>query len=213
MKTDELIALLAKDTAPVAKNAVPSRILLFALASIALALGLLLGWLGVRPDMEDALHTSAYWMKTIYTAGLAASGFLLVERLARPDGRGRSGLVIAAICVAIIGMLGVAQLLQTPADQMGAALLGSSYNKCPWRILALAIPGIALILWSMRRFAPANPLYAGAAAGLLAGGLAATIYGLYCQETAAPFVAIWYSLGIALSGGLGAIAGSRILRW
>jgi hypothetical protein len=65
----------------------------------------------------------------------------------------------------------------------------------------------------MRRFAPTRPTLAGAAAGLLSGGLAATVYGLHCQETAIPFVAIFYTLGIVLSTAAGAIIGSRVLRW
>jgi hypothetical protein len=103
--------------------------------------------------------------------------------------------------------------MSTPPDQMRAALMGSSWDKCPWRILVLALPGLAVLLWTMRRFAPTRPALAGAAAGLLAGGVAATVYGLHCQEIAAPFVALWYSLGVILSTGLGAIIGSRALPW
>jgi hypothetical protein len=54
---------------------------------------------------------------------------------------------------------------------------------------------------------------AGAAAGLVAGASAATVYGFHCPETAAPFILVWYSLGIALAAGLGALAGPWVLRW
>jgi hypothetical protein len=43
--------------------------------------------------------------------------------------------------------------------------------------------------------------------------LAAVIYGLYCREWAAPFVLVWYTLGVGLSAALGALVGTRLLRW
>jgi hypothetical protein len=38
-------------------------------------------------------------------------------------------------------------------------------------------------------------------------------YALACPEVSLTFVAIWYSLGIALAGVLGAFLGPRVLRW
>jgi hypothetical protein len=61
--------------------------------------------------------------------------------------------------------------------------------------------------------APTRLRLAGAAAGLLAGGVAATVYGLHCQEMTAAFVVTWYSLGVAASVAVGALLGPRLLRW
>ncbi len=213
MKTEDLIALMGKDAAPVPRASLPVRLIVFGLVVLVLALAVMLAWLGIRPDLGAALQTSAYWMKTIYTAGLALAGFALVERLSRPGGAGRLGVILLGACVTAIAALAIVQLSSTPAANVSAELLGSTWDRCPWRILTLSLPGLVAVLWAMRRFAPTRPALAGAAAGLFVGGLSATVYGLYCQETAAPFVAIWYSLGIGLSGLLGALAGSRALRW
>ena len=43
--------------------------------------------------------------------------------------------------------------------------------------------------------------------------LAALAYALACTEPAAPFIAVWYTLGIALCGVLGAALGPKLLRW
>ncbi|MBK8838593.1 MAG: DUF1109 family protein [Hyphomonadaceae bacterium] len=83
----------------------------------------------------------------------------------------------------------------------------------PWLIFALALPGLAATLRAMRGFAPTRTALAGAAAGLLAGGVSATVYGLHCDENAAAFVAVWYSLGIGMTAVAGAILGPRVLRW
>ena len=54
---------------------------------------------------------------------------------------------------------------------------------------------------------------AGGAAGLAAGAWAATIYCLHCPETSAIFVLTWYSVGIMLAAGAGAVLGPRLMRW
>ncbi|MBI1360184.1 MAG: DUF1109 family protein [Alphaproteobacteria bacterium] len=213
MKTEDLIALIGRDAAPVPRASLPARLGVFGLVVLVLALIVLLVWLGVRPDLASALHTSAYWMKTIYTTGLAIAGFALVERLSRPGASARLGAVLLGACIAVIAAIAVIQLYSAPATDMTKELLGSTWDRCPWRILALSLPGLVAVLLAMRRFAPTRPALAGAAAGLFVGGLSATVYGLYCQETAAPFVAIWYSLGVGLSGLLGAATGHRALRW
>lgn len=213
MKTDELITLLARDATPVKRRALPMRIGAFALLGAGIALALLVAWLGIRPDLAAAASGMTYWMKTIYTFGLGVAGFALVERLSRPGARGRAGWLIAGALAGVMVLIAAMQLMATPADQMAPAFMGSSWDKCPWRILVLALPGLAIGLGAMRSLAPTRPALAGAAIGLLAGGLAATVYGLFCQETAAAFVAVWYTIGIALSVALGALAGSRLLRW
>jgi hypothetical protein len=152
-------------------------------------------------------------MKALYTAGLAVGGFVLVERLSRPGARGRTGKAIVVVSLAVIAMLAVLQLAGTGKDDMRAALLGSSWNQCPFRIAALSVPVFVAVFLAMRRLAPTNLPVAGGAAGLFSGALAATIYGLFCPETAAPFIAIWYTLGIAIPAVIGAVLGPRLLRW
>jgi hypothetical protein len=213
MKTDELIALLAHDATPVKRCMLPARLLLFSLIGAFIAAVILVPWLGIRPDLADAMGGTTFWMKAIYTFGLGVGGFALVERLSRPGVKGGFGWLLAAACVAAIVAIAVSELMSMPPEDMPDAIMGSSWYSCPLCIIVLSIPGLAAILWTMRRFAPTRPTLAGAAAGLLAGGLAATVYGLHCDETAAPFVAIWYSLGVVVSALLGAMVGPRALRW
>jgi hypothetical protein len=213
MKTDELIALLARDATPVKGGAIPLRLIALAAAGAIAAFAILVPWLGIRPDLAAAVTGLTFWMKAVYTFGLGAAGFALAERFARPGAKARTGLAIAAVFALVIAVLAAMQLATTSPEDMRSALLGSTWNKCPWRILVLSLPGLAALLWIMRGFAPTRPTLAGAAAGLLAGGIAATVYGLHCEEAATPFIAIFYTLGIALSTLAGALVGSRLLRW
>ena len=63
-----------------------------------------------------------------------------------------------------------------------------------------------------RGAAPA-PFGLAVAAGLLAGSVGAFGYALSCPEASPAFVAAWYTLGIVITGGVGAALGPRVLRW
>ena len=38
-------------------------------------------------------------------------------------------------------------------------------------------------------------------------------YALACTEASPAFVAVWYTLGIIVTGAVGALLGPRVLRW
>jgi hypothetical protein len=72
---------------------------------------------------------------------------------------------------------------------------------------------LAVFLAALRHGAPTRPRLAGAVAGLLAGGIAATFYAAHCTDDSPLFVATWYSIAIAGLVALGAICGRRVARW
>ena len=76
-----------------------------------------------------------------------------------------------------------------------------------------ALPPPPATLPPFRKGAPDPPLFSAAAAGLFAGALGAALYATHCWDDSPLFVAIWYPLGIAVSVLIGALAGSRLLRW
>ena len=213
MKTDDLIALLAADAKPVPAGAARNILAAHAALAAPVVLVVLALWIGFNPNLMAMMETPAYWMKTIYTGGLTAGAFVMAVALSRPGGASNFGLIAFLAVIALMVCLGVAQLIATPADQQRAVWLGGSWNLCPWRILALSAPTYVALVFAMRRLAPTRLILAGGAAGLLSAALGATIYGLFCPETSATFVATWYTLGIIASGAVGALLGPRLLRW
>lgn len=212
MKTDDLIALLSEEL-PSVPRGLPRRILLAGLAAGAAATAVILTLtLRLRPDLAAALAGWPFWIKFSYTAALTVLAFWLVVRQSRPgaDARGPSRALL--IPVGLLGAVALAQLFAPEADTRDL-LMGRSAKVCSSLILGLSLPIFAAIILAMRRLAPTRPIAAGAAAGLLAGASSAAIYCLHCPETAAPFVLIWYSLGILLSTLLGAASGKYLLRW
>jgi hypothetical protein len=72
---------------------------------------------------------------------------------------------------------------------------------------------LAAALFGLRHGAPARPALAGALAGLLSAGLAATLYAAHCNDDSPLFVATWYTLATALVTAIGALLGARLLRF
>ena len=214
MKTDDLIARLSAGTVAVPAGVRWRRIgVAAALAVVAAFAVLMVGW-GPRPDLHLAMRTPPFWMKAGYTAAPAAAGLLLVDRSGRPGARAGVGLALLAAAVAAILMLAAYELMRMPMADWRADMMGHSARVCPLRIVVMAAPGVRAGAVGAEAHGPDPPgALAGAAAGLLAGGLAATVYGLGCNETAAAFTAAWYTLGVGVWAAIGALVGPRLLRW
>ena len=213
MKTDDLIAALSADLEPAQPRAVGGRLALGLGIGAVVSAAIMVLWLGVRADLMHAMMTGPFWMKFAYALSVAVLGFGLIDRLARPDGEGGvfGPLILAPLGVMIV--LAAYQLVGAPDDQRMAMMMGGSSQVCAFNIVVLSIPVFAGLFWSLRALAPTRLTLAGAVAGTLAGAAGTVIYGFHCNESAAPFVAIWYTLGIAAVGLLGAIFGRVLLRW
>lgn len=213
MKTDELIAMLANGAGAVEPGAARRRVLL-ALGWGAFGTALLMAiLLGVRPDLADAARLPMFWVKLAFPAALLAGALLAVLRLSHPGVRlGRVPAMVAAPVLAI-WLLAAVVLLGASSGDRDALMLGHSWQLCPLTIALLSTPLFGATFWAMKGLAPTRLVLAGAAAGLLAGSGGALVYALYCSEMAAPFIGIWYLLGMLIPAAFGALLGPRILRW
>jgi hypothetical protein len=210
---DDLIDRLASDLRPTSRMDLPMRLFGWALMGALVAAVLMLAWLGLRPDMDGAMSTMMFWSKFAYTTAFTALGGLAALRLARPGGSmARIAAWIVGL-VALMGLLGIGQMLIMGPTEMRRLTIGSSALLCPFYIVALSAPIYVATVLAMRRAAPTNPTLAGFAAGLLSGGAATWIYAFHCTESGMPFVAIWYTLGVLAAAGLGALIGRFALRW
>ena len=213
MQTHELIEALAADTGQVPAGSLERRLGLTTLAGAAMALALVLTWLGVRPDLGLAVQGGFFWIKALYTAALGLAGLWATARLAQPGVSARSAFLIAFAVVAAFVILGLVQVLPMDSQARMAALRGVSWQVCSRNIVILAAPMLGVSLWALRWMAPTRPALAGFAAGVFSGGIAATVYGLHCPEATFTFVGLWYTLGVVASGLIGAAAGRFVLKW
>lgn len=212
MKTDDLITMLARGTAPTAQpnNKRFALALGWGLFGATLLMALLLG---VRGDLAEALAMPMFWAKTGFPAGAALAALQLVRQLARPGLRpGTAPLVLAALLLSSwVGA--AATLLVAEPDARAALIFGDTWRSCPFNIALLSMPVFIAMFWALQGLAPTRPALAGGSAGLMAGASGAAVYALHCPEMAAPFLGIWYVLGIALPALAGALLGPLALRW
>ena len=124
----------------------------------------------------------------------------------------RAAQAVAAPLVALWGLAAAVLFAAAPAERM-PLVMGSSWSSCPLNIALLSLPALVLLLGAVRTLAPTRLRLAGAATGLLAGALGTLAYLLHCPELEAPFLAIWYVLGMATPAVIGAVIGPRVLRW
>lgn len=213
MNTDALIERLSQHAQPVRAGAALRRLSLGVALGGAVSFVVMMVWLGIRPDLMAAMSTGAYWMKFFYTLLFTVSGLWTLERLSRPGAGTRLQMILEALPFALIATWAAMRLMMAPADTRMPLLMGSSHQVCPWRIVILAVPIVMGIFWGLRHLAPTRPWITGAAAGLLAGAAGAFVYAFHCDESAAPFVALWYTFGIVVVGAVGAALGRLLLRW
>lgn len=211
--TDQLISQLAADLRPVPPRAMEQRLLIALLSGFAVTVVLAVVVFDLLLDRPfgAAWGSVMFWVKGGYALSFGLLGFAAAPALARPDGHirwplvGAAALLLVAVCTA--------SMIWMSADFPMPMLMGATALVCPWLILLAALPMLGSLLLAIRTMAPRSPTMAGLAAGLASGGLGATVYAIYCGETAMMFMAVWYSLGIALAAALGALLGRLLLRW
>jgi hypothetical protein len=213
MKTDEFVTLLATGAGTVDPRAAVRRCAVAAAAAVLVAAVIMAAWLGVRASLVQELAKPMLWVKFAFVAALAAGAWIAAQRLGRP-GASLAGVAstLAAPLVAIWVLAAVALYGADPA-QRSVLVFGATWTACPLNIAILAAPVFLAMLWGMRGFASTRPALAGAAAGLAAGAAGALVYAFHCPELAAPFLGIWYVLGMLIPTALGTVAGRFVLRW
>jgi hypothetical protein len=214
MRTDDFINALARD-----HEACPRLKPLSWIFLTAIAAGFGVAWvafaltLGVRPDVASAILTWRYDFKFVVTLTLAVTSARLVWRLARPAADARpAGLAMAAAPVLLFGAV-LYELWAVPASGWLPRAIGHNSVACLISITLLSIAPLVALFYALRRGAPLRPGLAGAAAGLLASALAATLYALHCPDDSPLFGAIWYTTAITLVSAAAGLAGRRLLRW
>ncbi|CAN7642739.1 NrsF family protein [Mesorhizobium sp. LjNodule214] len=212
MRTEDLIKALDADAR---SNAVPLRLAWWMATAVAAVIAAVVFWftIGPRSDIMIAMHTMRFLSKFVFTIVLAGTAFALIHALSTPGAStGRAAAWMAAAPLLVIVAV-VLELFAVPEAQWGTRLVGSNMMICMGFIPLIGIGPLAIFLWMLRYGAPTRPVLAGAVAGLLAGGLAATFYAAHCFDDSPLFVATWYTVAIIILTALGALGGRLFVRW
>ncbi len=99
MNTEQLIASLSADVPRISRHAFARRIGFGIVGGALVAMLGVVAVLGVRPDLQLAMHGFAFWMKWTYTVSLGVGAIYAISRLARPVPASLRGLWFLAIPV------------------------------------------------------------------------------------------------------------------
>lgn len=211
MKTDNLIDLLARGVEPVERPKWVQRMVVTLIAGLVIAVLAVVLTIGARPDIGTAMMP--VMMKAGFSALAAAVVLPLAVRLMKP-GRPLGWRVGAIVVFLVVCALAVfIALMGKPSDERMSAWMGGAFPWCLVLIPVLAAPTAAGLVWLMRSLAPTRLTLSGAAIGAVSGGIGAMAYAMYCPVDSVAFVTTWYVLAIAICAALGALIGSRFLRW
>jgi hypothetical protein len=211
MDTERLIRTLAADGEPAAPM---GRVWFWAIvAAAAVAAIVFYAAIGPRPDITAAAETPRFLFKFVVTLALLATAFAALKALARPGSSVGAALGMLLIAPSLLLVAVGVEMMIVPADQMRDRWVGANSLLCMTFIPLSGIGPLAVLLFALKKGAPTQPSLAGAIAGLVAGGMAATFYAAHCTDDSPLFVATWYPLAVALLTIVGALAGRLFVRW
>jgi hypothetical protein len=212
MDTDQLIKTLAADNSHRARP-VSFALALALLAAAPVSIFMFVAEMGVRPDVMTAMHNPFFDLKFAVTMALAAAAITISLHLSRPEASLRGFVWLLAIPAGLL-VAGISGEMMMPQRlPMMTRLVGSNSKVCLTAVPLLALPLLAASLIGLRHGAPTKPALAGAMAGVLSSGLAATLYASNCTDDSPLFVATWYTLATIIVAAIGAAVGSKVLRF
>jgi len=212
MDTDQLIRSLAADNS-YHPRPVGFVLTLALLAAAPVSLLIFFAELGVRTNVMTAMHNPFFDLKFAVTLALASAAIIASLHLSRPEaslrGYGWLFAIPAGLLAAGIG----GEMMLPQRLPMMTRLVGDNSKVCMTAIPVMSLPFLIAALIGLRHGAPTRPAVSGAIAGMLSAGLAATFYASHCTDDSPLFVATWYSIATAMVTVVGALLGSKVLRF
>jgi hypothetical protein len=211
METDRLIRTLAADSEYRARP-VGFVLALTLLAGASISVAIFFAGYGIRPDAMTAMRNPFFDLKFLVTLAMAVAAIAVSLHLSRPEASMGGWAWLLLIPVGLL-LAGIGSEMMMPQRQpMMTRLIGHNSLICLTAVPLMSLPLLAAALLGLRHGAPSRPAVAGAIAGLLAAGFAATLYAAHCTDDSPLFVATWYTIATALVSAVGALAGAKVLK-
>ncbi len=213
MKTDDLISLMSESARPVDTGWLSRATWFCAFVALVATAGLVLSTLGARRDLGTVWMTVPIFAKATLGFSVAVIALTLFQRSLRPGLRPTRRLPLVALPLFIVFGWAALALAQSPSEQWSGLVLGRNWRACLIALPVYSLLPLAVLTGLARHGATIHRRLTGAFAGLASAGLAIIAYSLHCPDDAAPFLATWYPIAIALVTCLGALVLPRFLRW
>jgi len=211
MRTDQLIAELATEGAPIASPRLRVAGAIFVGWLIALA-GLFV-FLG--PPLQEVQHTgvASFAVKLGYTFALASLSVMAAIAAGRPGSRLAGPIGLIALPIIMLSFVALLELASADAAARSGMLFGTTYLDCLKSVVLASLPVFAGLVWAYRILAPTRLPVAGFLIGLSAGSAGAVAFALYCHEATASFLVAAYTPAMLIPAFFGAIVARPLLKW
>lgn len=209
-ETHYLIRRLSRDPLPPSGPSLEARLRSAALGGAASVVVAVVALIGVRADMMSVLFTVPIALKFLGALALALAAFRIATQLARPGSN-----PLCRLSVAVLGVTAAMCLAALISVVVGGSGLPSFivFQTCSGSIALLGLMPLALALFALRAGAATCPGRAGAAAGVLAGAIAAFAYAIACPLNDPQMIVVAHMAGISGPVLAGAAAGRVLLAW
>ncbi|MEM1277691.1 MAG: DUF1109 domain-containing protein [Pseudomonadota bacterium] len=204
MKTDDLIARLAREPSKISSQLTARNASLGLLIAIPPTMALSILLYGVRSDgPTSGLIGLAVWTLLAIISLAAATRM----RLPEPP---RRLMMLAPFA----GLAGVLAVLAMVAAAEGAVVVRVDHIlHCLQTVGLLAVLPFIGASIMLRRGAPASPLVAGAYAGLFAGAVGALAYSISCPINDPLASLSAHTITVLIIAAIGSVIGSKLFSW
>ena len=212
MKTEDLIADLARDAAATPLQPLKTGFAIF--GAIILCAAVFLAFAGLRDELGAALANPVIASKTVLPLILCLGGVVAALRLMRPDSRVKPHLYLPVLVALAAGaVLVVGGFVAQPRALWFVELNAASVTQCLGFIILISVPALAVSFSLVSTGATTVPARSGAILGCAVSAGVTAGYSLYCVQDNPVFFVIWYGMAILVMTAIGAVAGARLLRW
>lgn len=212
MDTDRLLLALAADNDH-RPQPVRTQLAVALLIAMPVVAAMMLVTIGLRPDFMAAMRNPFFDLKFVITLALAIPAIVISVHLSRPEAVLGRWIWLLLLSPFILIAAIIAEMMMPQKPPMMTRMMGKGAMLCTPAISLLSLPILGAALLALRQGAPSRPAFVGALAGLMASGLAATIYATHCTDDSPLFVAVWYTIATVVVTAIGAYAGGRVLRY
>lgn len=212
MQTEQLIAQLSAEAAPVKPAPCPKRMLVRWLSVTALIIGGAVAVSHLRPDFAQRIAEPLYLIELAALLALLISTGASACWLAFPDRRQQGWLVKLPLLPLAVYALTIAYRLLVPGAT-AVALEEDNGMICSICIVGYALAPAATLLALARRCATTVPRLTGAIALLAAATTGQIILKLIEANDAVPHLLVSHIIPIMLLGLIGMALGRKLLVW
>jgi hypothetical protein len=213
VKTEDLIKMLSTNVPPAPRRQWGAALLIASGIGMAVALCLQCSMYGTALEGLEGNHPGLQAGVFALTLALVAAGLRLLFVAGRPGKRVSTALLpIGAVFLGLL-LAGIVGFARESDASWGELLSGELLANCLICVPVVAVPTLAALFWALRRGAPVYPALSGAAAGLVAGAMAVAALALHQPVVSILATAVLYGSAITSCALVGALIGSRLLRW